>query len=466
MRPISRVLLATVVFFSGFAAPLAATAQSTLPPESPYDHLACYKVAEHKNFAARVLLDSAIADLEIPPLCKVMGRSLAFCAPVRKRVLRLNYHDDAAMQPYDMPGDHQREARICYRLKCPVEKFEGPLTVKDQFGRHTLHGFELKRLCTNARVIPDVSTTTTTTTTTTVPIHPCALVDCAPGHHCRPICDEPREAECVPFVPEDGICGGFVPPCRVEICEPGLECVAPPGLENIPDIPGICVRPNNGECSNDEDCPHGQVCELFDFIDGGGQEHRFCVPGCHDDDDCHSGEKCHEVVCVTTPCPGQCLPSLEPECAVDDDCPEGQVCEPGAPFDPRPMVCAPGCHTDDQCKPGQQCVEVACFTTPCPGQCVGDPGECGQCVADNDCSDGRRCTAPEECLLSCDCPECDVCAGHCEPSNCGDCYSDNDCPADLYCNVHDACLVACDCPLCAVCAGACVARPIDEPQQR
>lgn len=37
---------------------------------------------------------------------------------------------------------------------------------------------------------------------------------------------------------------------------------------------------------------------------------------------------------------------------------------------------------------------------------------CGPCISDADCPDGMTCDT-EECLQSCACPECDVCAGFC-----------------------------------------------------
>jgi hypothetical protein len=41
---------------------------------------------------------------------------------------------------------------------------------------------------------------------------------------------------------------------------------------------------------------------------------------------------------------------------------------------------------------------------------------CGECTGDNDCASSEICTAAFECLTSCECPSCDVCAGHCIPS--------------------------------------------------
>ncbi len=46
------------------------------------------------------------------------------------------------------------------------------------------------------------------------------------------------------------------------------------------------------------------------------------------------------------------------------------------------------------------------------------PGECGECTSDFECPPGTVCNAGELCLISCSCPMCDVCAGHCVPAGC------------------------------------------------
>jgi len=54
-------------------------------------------------------------------------------------------------------------------------------------------------------------------------------------------------------------------------------------------------------------------------------------------------------------------------CQTDADCSKGQVCE-GCRQD-RPKECVMGCHRDDQCGPGERCHQVQCIRCPCPGQC-------------------------------------------------------------------------------------------------
>lgn len=116
-----------------------------------------------------------------------------------------------------------------------------------------------------------------------------------------------------------------------------------------------------GECASDADCADGTVCEP-----GLGGEGNVCVAGCHQDSQCGAGDRCELVVCVTTPCPGQCVPRSG--CATDDDCGAGEVCEPSGPSC-GPSECVPGCHVDAQCASGQ-CEIVQCVTCPCPGHCL------------------------------------------------------------------------------------------------
>ncbi|HYH42505.1 MAG TPA: hypothetical protein VD867_11010 [Burkholderiales bacterium] len=116
-----------------------------------------------------------------------------------------------------------------------------------------------------------------------------------------------------------------------------------------------------GECSTDADCEAGSVCEPG--LAGGA---NVCVVGCHEDSQCGAGARCELVVCVTTPCPGQC--TADAGCASDADCSPGQVCEPSGPGC-GPLACVGGCHEDSQCAAGEVCNVVNCITCPCPGFC-------------------------------------------------------------------------------------------------
>ncbi|MFH1724394.1 MAG: hypothetical protein ABII00_07210 [Elusimicrobiota bacterium] len=42
-----------------------------------------------------------------------------------------------------------------------------------------------------------------------------------------------------------------------------------------------------------------------------------------------------------------------------------------------------------------------------------DTVECGECTSDGECLPHETCTAATDCMISCACPTCAVCAGHC-----------------------------------------------------
>jgi len=60
------------------------------------------------------------------------------------------------------------------------------------------------------------------------------------------------------------------------------------------------------------------------------------------------------------------------------------------------------------------------------------PEECGECTSDLDCPGGTACNAGDLCLISCSCPMCDVCAGHCVPVSQG-CKTNAECAPTHYC---------------------------------
>ena len=59
-------------------------------------------------------------------------------------------------------------------------------------------------------------------------------------------------------------------------------------------------------------------------------------------------------------------------------------------------------------------------------------GECGECISDLDCPSGTSCNASDICIISCECPMYDVCAGHCVPVS-QTCNSNTDCAATEFC---------------------------------
>jgi hypothetical protein len=120
------------------------------------------------------------------------------------------------------------------------------------------------------------------------------------------------------------------------------------------------------ECDTDDDCQSGQVCEAVPSSSGMGSQSQ-CVIGCHEDSQCAAGERCEEVVCITAPCPGQCVAGAD-ECADDSGCAPGTVCELSTGCT-APSTCVPGCHDGSQCASGESCRRVECITCPCPGYC-------------------------------------------------------------------------------------------------
>ncbi len=118
------------------------------------------------------------------------------------------------------------------------------------------------------------------------------------------------------------------------------------------------------ECESDSDCPGGTVCELST----GCQSPSQCVSGCREDSQCGPGEFCNQVQCITCPCPGICEPHDE-SCETDADCPSGEVCELSTGCQ-QPLQCTPGCREDSQCPAGLVCHQVLCITCPCPGLCA------------------------------------------------------------------------------------------------
>jgi hypothetical protein len=174
------------------------------------------------------------------------------------------------------------------------------------------------------------------------------------------------------------------------------------------------------ECDTDTDCQAGQVCESVPVPDQGNDNQ--CVTGCHDDSQCGVGQRCEPVVCVTAPCPGQCVGATN-ECRGDADCASGSVCELSTGCE-EPSRCVPGCHEDSQCSSGDRCRVVQCFTCPCPGFCEADVGACdvdSDCDAGSVCELSTGCEQPSQCVPGCHddsmCPR----GQHCEQPQCLTC---------------------------------------------
>ncbi len=223
-----------------------------------------------------------------------------------------------------------------------------------------------------------------------------------------------------------------------------------------PDVPLIA-------CEQDNECPAEQHCE-----------ESQCVPGCHNDDGCVTGQICD---LDTNTCG-------EPRCTEDTECAPGAHCGPDE-------VCIPGCHNDDGCSEelvcdteAHECVQEGCREdSHCPGlmTCDLDSGECQSallCISQDDCGEGLFCVdgscleqAPE-CINNTDCGDNEICLNnecemrtclnddqcstgrYCISSNlCGECREDTHCPGTQTCSASNTCVEAGACTVDDDCLG-------------
>lgn len=289
--------------------------------------------------------------------------------------------------------------------------------------------------------------------------------DCPQGLACTLICPlaEPNQPD---GDPATGTCAPDDPSCG--------ECV------------GICEPLPTNECEGDDDCPDGNVCELYDALEPQGCDPAsgmdcsvspvgVCVPArriCETNDDCasDSGEQawCIENECVSMV---DCDPNHAGCEMLPPTCPDGEVVSVvGGCFGPcvPAGACLPaiaGCSDSSDCGPDEVCV-VECWACESGDPaCAGCEGRCEAptpgCATDADCGPN------EQCVSSCwDClPEDPDCVGGCE-SYCvplgGECQDDASCvdPSGIpgtcvggRCYVEPlACLADSDCPDGQVCS--------------
>ncbi|TNE46812.1 MAG: trypsin-like serine protease [Deltaproteobacteria bacterium] len=228
----------------------------------------------------------------------------------------------------------------------------------------------------------------------------------------------------------NGVCvkdgGGNSPQCTNDTdCPVGQVC------QN-----GTCVNPQQPQCTNDTDCPSGQVCR-------NGKCETPAPPQCTRDSDCPSGQVCRNNKCEQGPPP--------PQCTKDSDCPSGQVC--------RNNKCeqAPQCTKDSDCPSGQGCVQGSCIPqrqcnqdSDCPTGQACSAGKCvtkqAQCRSEAECDVGQTCLnglcvpkAPPECTEDIHCPSGYVCKSlRCEALP-KECNQDSDCPPGNIC-ISNSCV--------------------------
>lgn len=131
---------------------------------------------------------------------------------------------------------------------------------------------------------------------------------------------------------------------------PGSVCLEPGGTLGC----GYCDPNPSDECGADEDCPQfgdPYICRYTTSVDCGtpcfGTVLR-CFPGCSNDGDCATGERCY---------PDHRCEWLE--CEDDRECPEHFGCGSDA-TEPTKHCRRIACDTDDDCDSGY-CVKWLCY---------------------------------------------------------------------------------------------------------
>lgn len=202
---------------------------------------------------------------------------------------------------------------------------------------------------------------------------PCVGAGCSSDSSC------PAGEVCVSDCAGARVC---VAGCRSsDQCGAGRVCV--PTATKCGDAYGLCQV--SAACTDDSKCPSGTVCGTTS-----DDCTKHCVPGCHRDDQCASGQCAPPPPCAGCGCDhGTCVGGSG--CAADAECPAGEVCEPGAGC-AGPNACVPGCHESSQCGKGQACdTSEVCLTCPCPGRCVSASCTLGvpSCATSRDCTWNR-----------------------------------------------------------------------------
>jgi cold shock CspA family protein len=308
--------------------------------------------------------------------------------------------------------------------------------------------------------------------------NPCDSVKCAVGEIC--VAGKCETERCTAKNPckHGRLCNEEKNRCMDDPCA-GVKC---PDSKQICRL-GQCVPPN--QCIFDADCPGSDLCIKNKCID----------PGCFQNSDCPSGEKCEGGFCRGESCKdkkcadgefcrgGQCVASCAGIfCATGESCIDGKCVKDSCPGRwPDNKKCDAGdvCYngkciadlcTKTSCKSGRVCGVQRCVTDPCAGV---------TCKAGETCKEGQ-CSGDVNCKLDTDCPGDSVCqGGKCAAAGCfregcakgeickdGKCIEnkckDKTCPTGEFCRPADGkCINVCPtCPEGETCKdGKCVADP-------
>lgn len=156
-------------------------------------------------------------------------------------------------------------------------------------------------------------------------------------------------------------------PCLENPCGPNALCTVSnhratcscgPGFVPNPSAKIACVRAPPQPCSQNRDCPRGNVCK-----------EDACRTVCSSDNGCLNNERCDLVS-------GVC----KPLCRRDDDCGNEEICEG--------LVCVVGCRSNSGCQETQSCLNNKCVNI---------------CASPTACGTNAECTAAAHKKL-CSCP--------------------------------------------------------------
>ncbi len=229
-------------------------------------------------------------------------------------------------------------------------------------------------------------------------------------------------------------------------CEIACVLPTPPPTPTPTPIPGECgnvcdgrsctvlfvhtgtCQPNGDQCLCVPNTPAPGDCALA--CDG-----RPCVGQCPDgstasgictqmtvDTGCACALECSTPTPTPTPPPGECVGDCSGDSTVTID---ELILLVNIALGNAPMTACPG---DDQWACNEGGIEVVtciieavnnalygCGTERTPTPIPTGTPNCGPCTSDADCPSTTLCNAAEVCLVSCQCPECAVCAGFCVP---------------------------------------------------
>ncbi len=217
-------------------------------------------------------------------------------------------------------------------------------------------------------------------------------------------------------------------------------CMLNPGISCDVDgqcLTGLCDGGICAECSSDDHCAAGEICEDNTCI---VEEPESPGSSCQDNADCLSWEACVDGECDFCTEDNQCDQSDYEICVGPDD-----ICL---------VVCR---HAEERCGAHESCVddsyeqEKLCKLNPgiecyVDGQCLTglcDGGICAECSSDDHCTDNTKlyCSDANECVECISDGDCKEDKPYCARGNfCVECTSNEECPRGETCGFGNKCV--------------------------